>query len=144
MAAEEELVKTIRELMGKPERIRNICTSAHIDHGKCVKGDSRLILSDGNIKKAEELFSLAKDKGIKFEETEDQVIYDIRDLDIKVPSLNKETGKVETKQVELAWRLDGGKLINLKLRNGYTIATTPEHKFVVLDNLEFVKKKLKI
>lgn len=31
MAAEEELVKTIKELMSKPEKIRNICTSAHID-----------------------------------------------------------------------------------------------------------------
>jgi len=27
-----------------------------------------LILSDGSIKKAEEIFSLAKEKGIKFEE----------------------------------------------------------------------------
>lgn len=31
MAAEEELIKTIKELMSQPERIRNICTSAHID-----------------------------------------------------------------------------------------------------------------
>lgn len=31
MATEEELVKTIKELMSKPEYIRNICTSAHID-----------------------------------------------------------------------------------------------------------------
>ncbi len=31
MATEEELLKTIKELMSTPERIRNICTSAHID-----------------------------------------------------------------------------------------------------------------
>lgn len=31
MATEEDLIKTIKDLMTKPERIRNICTSAHID-----------------------------------------------------------------------------------------------------------------
>ena len=143
MAADDELIKLIKELMSKPEQIRNICTSAHIDHGKCIKGSSRLILNNGEILTAEQLFSLAQDKGIKFEEKEDQVIYDIRNLNINVPSLNKETGKIEKKQLELAWKLKGGKLIKAKLRNNFEIATTPEHKFVVLDNLEFVKKEAK-
>ncbi len=31
MASEDELVKVIKDLMTKPEQIRNICTSAHID-----------------------------------------------------------------------------------------------------------------
>jgi len=35
MATEEDLLKTIKELMSKPERIRNICTSAHIDSFTC-------------------------------------------------------------------------------------------------------------
>ena len=143
MAAEEELIKLIKELMSKPERIRNICTSAHIDHGKCIKGSSRLILNNGEILTADQLFSLAQNKGVKFEEKEDQVIYDIRNLNINVPSLNKETGKIEKKQLELAWKLKGGKLIKAKLRNNFEISTTPEHKFVVLDNLDFVKKEAK-
>src|SRR3989344_92215 len=135
MAAEEELVKVIKDLMNKPEQIRNICTSAHIDHGKCINGASRLILSNGEILTAKKFFNLAESKGVKFEEKEDQIIYDVRNLNLKVPSLNKETGKTEIKPVELAWKLKGGKLINLKLRNGFKIETTPEHKFVVLENL---------
>lgn len=143
MSAEEELIKLIIELMSKPERIRNICTSAHIDHGKCINGASRLILSNGEILTAENLFNLAQEKGTKFEEKEDQIIYDVRNLNIKVHSLNKETGKIELKPLSLAWKLKGGKLINLKLRNGYKISTTPEHKFVVLDDLDFKKKEVK-
>lgn len=35
MVTGEELTKTINELMSKPEQIRNICTSAHIDSFTC-------------------------------------------------------------------------------------------------------------
>ena len=93
-----------------------------------------MILSDGSIKKAEEIFSLAKEKGIKFEEKEDQIIYDTRNLNLQVPSLNKETGKIETKQIELAWKLNGGKLIKIKLRGNRSISTTPEHKYLIFEN----------
>ena len=106
-----------------------------------------MILSDGSIKKAEEIFSLAKEKGIKFEEKEDQIIYDTRNLNLQVPSLNKETGKIETKQIELAWKLNGGKLIKIKLRGNRSISTTPEHKYLIFENNNIIKKeafKLKI
>ena len=117
------------------------------EHGKCVHPNSRLIFSDGPIITAEELFSLAEKKGKKFEEKSDQIIYDIRNLDIKLPSLNKETGEIETKQVELAWQLNGGKLVRIKLRNNKAISTTPEHKYLVFENDCIMKKeawKLKI
>ena len=109
------------------------------EHGKCVHPNSRLIFSDGPIITAEELFSLAEKKGKKFEEKSD--------LDIKLPSLNKETGEIETKQVELAWQLNGGKLVRIKLRNNKAISTTPEHKYLVFENDCIMKKeawKLKI
>ncbi len=104
-------------------------------------------LNNGSAVKAEELFKLAESKGIKFEEKEEQIIYDVRNLNLKVPSLNKETGKIEIKPVELAWKLKGGNLIKIKLKNDNSISTTPEHKYLIFENNNITKKeayKLKI
>ena len=139
--ANEDYLNELRLLMKTPERIRNICTSAHIHHGKCVAGDSRLVLADGSIKPAKALFELAEKKGVKFEEKEEHTIYDLSKEKISVFSLNKETGEVEKKKIDLAWKLQGGKLIKIKLRNGFEIATTPEHKYITFENMEFVEKQ---
>ena len=106
-----------------------------------------MALNDNSIKTAENLFNLVEGKCIKFEEKEDQIIYDVRNLNLKVPSLNKETGKIETKQIELVWRLKGGKLIKIKLKNNNSISTTPEHKYLIFENNKIIKReayKLKI
>ncbi|MBI2673590.1 elongation factor EF-2 [Candidatus Woesearchaeota archaeon] len=137
----DNLAEKVTRLMQYPERIRNICTCAHIDHGKCISGDSRIVLGNGTIVNAQKLFDLAENKGIRFEETNDHVIYDTGKLGLNVFSLNKGTGKTEIKPISLAWKLKGGTLIRVKLRNGFTVATTPEHKFIVYNNLDFVEKE---
>src|SRR3989344_7953498 len=124
----DPITQKILDLMKKPEQIRNVGVAAHIDHGKCVAPGSRLALADGNIKTAEELFAESEKYGIKFDEKKDQIIYDTSKLGMNVFSLNKNTGEIEKKPIELAWKLSGGSVINVKLRNGFNISTTPEHK----------------
>ena len=45
MAEEKSGIDKIKELMNSPERIRNICTSAHIHHGKTALTDNLLAAS---------------------------------------------------------------------------------------------------
>ncbi|MDP4012272.1 MAG: elongation factor EF-2 [Candidatus Nanoarchaeia archaeon] len=137
----DEYLDRAKRLMSKPEQIRNICTSAHIHHGKCISKDSRIILADGQIVTAKEIYDRAKNEGSKFEEKEEHTIYDLSKKDIQIFSLNKETGKLEKKKIELAWKLKGGKTIKIRLRNGFEITTTPEHKYIVLENMDFAEKQ---
>ncbi len=60
MATVEEYLKEFKELTAHPDRIRNFCTSAHIHHGKCISGDSRLVLTDGRVISAKAVYELAQ------------------------------------------------------------------------------------
>ena len=63
--ADVDVVKRVRELMNNPEYIRNICTCAHIDHGKTTFSDN-LLLGAGMI--SEEL--AGKQLSLDFHEDE--------------------------------------------------------------------------
>ncbi len=112
-------------------------------HGKCIAGESEIILEDGSLINATELFNISKNKGKKVFNDENKLIYDISKLGIKTFSLNKEEKKLETKQISHAWKLKGGNVIKLTLRNGYKIKTTPEHKYVVFEDFKFKDKQAK-
>lgn len=135
----ESLTERVSELMKQPVKIRNIGVCAHIDHGKCIKADSNLFMADGKLLRAEELFLIAEKTGALFEQSEEQTIYDTTALGLKTFSLNKETGELEKKDIALAWKLEGGKLVKVRLRNGLEISTTPEHKYIVLNSNELVE-----
>ncbi|HLC78142.1 MAG TPA: elongation factor EF-2 [Candidatus Nanoarchaeia archaeon] len=138
-----DVVERFGKAMRKPENIRNICTSAHIHHGKCISKDSRILLENGSIITAEGLFDICKKNGILFENNEYHVIYDVSKLNLRVFSVNKDRASIEVKPVSLTWKLVGGSTIKLKLRNGLSISTTPEHKYVVYRNSEIVKVEAK-
>src|SRR3989338_2974801 len=125
----EKMADAVARITKNPKFIRNICTSAHIHHGKCISGNSRVMLADGSIKAAREIYERVSDNGRVFEENEEHTIF-IPKGEISIFSLNKATGKLEKKPIQYAWRLCGGKTIKVTLRNGFEITTTSEHKYI--------------
>jgi elongation factor 2 len=129
MAEKETSLQKINRLTSNQKNIRNIATSAHIHHGKCISGNSRVMLSDGRIETAKEIFEKVSKNGIIKEENEDHSVF-IPKEKIEIFSLNKLTGKIEKRHIQYAWRLKGGNTIKIALRNGLEITTTPEHKYI--------------
>ncbi|MDO8538748.1 MAG: elongation factor EF-2, partial [archaeon] len=136
MTKREDIAKLAEKLMYARENIRNIGIVAHIDHGKCVSGSTRLMLSDGSFARADELFQKASFNGKKSVEDKEKIVYEL-EKPLEVFSINKKTGKVENKIISHAWKLNGGKTLKIKLRNGFEITTTPEHKYLVFDGIAF-------
>ena len=138
MVRKEYVVDEVVKMMNKVENIRNIAIVAHVDHGKCVSGDTRLVLTDGRVVAASELYSEIAKKGraVKLEEAEKIYLAD----GIKVFSLNKEKAKIEQKPLTHAWKLRGGRTIRVLLRNGAQASTTPEHKYIALEGMGFAEK----
>jgi len=129
MVEKETSLQKIERLTSTQVNIRNIATSAHIHHGKCIGGESRLILTNGKIKQAKEIFEEVALNGEIYEENEDHSVFTPKEK-IEIFSLNKKTGSIEKKPIQYVWRLKGGNTIKTTLRNGFEITTTPEHKYI--------------
>lgn len=137
----EKMVDKVKRLMKSPDQIRNIATVAHIDHGKCVSADTRLHLNDGTLLDAKKLFDYASKLGVKAEHSDYMIVYDIRGKGVSVFSLDKSTGRIVSKQITHAWKLRGGRLFSVTLRNGLNVKTTPEHRFIVFEDCQIKEKE---
>ncbi len=100
--------------------------------GKCVHPKSNIILDDGNVMTAEEIYE--EYKKIGEDHVEDGKIINITDQNLLVPSFNPKTLKVESKKVTHLWKLEGKRLLNVSLDNGndFSIKVTPEHPFFAM------------
>ncbi len=141
MAKKETPFEKIKRLITNQDTIRNIATSAHIHHGKCISENSRILLTDGSVKTAKEIYEEISNNGFVVEENEEHTVFSPNDK-VEIFSLNKDTSKLEKKEIQHAWRLIGGKTIKVRLRNGFEIETTPEHKYIAYDG-EFKDKEAK-
>ncbi len=139
MVRKEFVVEEVQRLMSNIEQIRNVAIVAHVDHGKCISGDARLYLANGRVVKAKDLYAEIIKLGKLVRSDKDEEVYEADGTDCF--SLNKETTKIETTQITHGWRLKGGRLLKVTLKNGAEIATTPEHKYIVLQGMKFVDKK---
>ena len=103
--------------------------------GKCVHGNSKIQLSNGEIIQIKDLYNKYKNILPK-EALEDGNVIDISRENIIVPSFNQTNLNIENKKATHIWELNKKELIEIKLENGndYAIKITPEHPFFVLRN----------
>lgn len=111
----------------------------HVDHGKCVAGDTLIPLTDGRILKASEIFEIySKDlepellpEGEKFE----------LNKSIKIFSFNGKN--IVTRNIYYLWKLKSpDKLIKVTLYSGDVVELTPEHPFYIFTSEgEIVQKR---
>ena len=107
----------ILKIVSNKDQVRNIGIIAHVDHGKCVSGDSLVTLSDGQIEEIAQVYSKLKRTG---------------PAPLQVDSFNPNTMMIEDRNVSRVWKLHSDKLVKVTLRNGYSVETTPEHPFYSL------------
>ena len=89
----DKIVDKVVLIMKQPEKIRNIAICAHIDHGKCVAGDSLVFLNDGRFILARDLFDRHEHVGKLVKDSIEKII-DIRDLNIETLSFNKSENRL--------------------------------------------------
>jgi len=104
-----------------------ICaTLGHVDHGKCVAGDTLIPCLDGTIISARELFDQNFDKGIA-EKNGGGLVQNIANKKIQIFSFDGKN--VIPKEISHIWRKRSDKLIEITTSSGDIIKTTPEHPF---------------
>ncbi|HEV2118708.1 MAG TPA: elongation factor EF-2 [Candidatus Bathyarchaeia archaeon] len=116
----------ILKIVSNKDQIRNIGIIAHVDHGKCVDGESMITLSDGRIEEIAQIYEKLRRKGPSM---------------AQVDSLNPRTLKMEDRNVSHVWKLHSNKLVKVTLRNGYSVETTPEHPFFTIAKDGIVRQK---
>lgn len=132
MAEKKSLIERIKEVMYDPTRIRNVATSSHVHHGKCVSPDT-LIFTLNGVMSAKELFKFAEKNGklIRKDETKEE-IYDISKLGLITPSFSRDG--IKLKKILYVWKLKNeDPLIEIELLDGRKVKVTPEHKFICID-----------
>ncbi len=102
--------------------------------GKCVHGDTKIQLGDGDIKEIKKIYN--SHYSCNEEKLEDGFIIDVSNQNLFVPSFNPSNLKIENKKITHIWKLKKEDLYEVSLDNGndFSIKVTPEHPFFVLRN----------
>ncbi|MFB6228856.1 MAG: elongation factor EF-2 [Halobacteriales archaeon] len=133
MGRRKKIVQQCERLMDNPEQIRNIAIAAHVDHGKCVAGESRLSLADGGVLEAEELFKRIEASGEPTDDPDGEAY--VPEDEIRITSLDRERAETTPEPIDYAVRREADEpLVEVTTSNGHQLATTPEHRCLVLDS----------
>jgi signal recognition particle GTPase/intein/homing endonuclease len=131
----EDLIKQIKEHKKEQEKQNTqepykILFFGINGSGKCITGDSNIPLSNGDLISIKDLYEKAE--AIKKPVIDSDSLM-VKNPEIKVPSLNLKTLKMENKEVSAIWKINSSKyLYEIILNNGQKIKTTPEHPFFTI------------
>ncbi|MEM5811940.1 MAG: elongation factor EF-2 [Candidatus Aenigmatarchaeota archaeon] len=136
MSEKKSMIDRIKEVMYDPKRIRNVATSSHVHHGKCVSRDA-LIFLEKETMTAENLFNILKNKGRLMIKNEIEEVYEISD---ELYALTYNNGSISKSKLTHIWKIKNDDiLIEIKVKDGRRVKVTPEHKFIVLKNGEIIE-----
>jgi len=107
-----------------------VAVLGHVDHGKCVSGDTLIPNPEKGLVEARRLYELYKGEGRRHKIEQGEVIE--LENGPKLYSLNPD-GRIIIAQASHIWRLKApNNLVEVKLSSGDSIKTTPEHPYLVL------------
>ncbi|MEM3185881.1 MAG: elongation factor EF-2 [Conexivisphaerales archaeon] len=111
------------------EQIRNFGVIAHVDHGKCVSGDSLITLADGRIVEIEKIYSSTNSDSetVRLEQP------------VTLDSMDPLNLSIQDMQSTAIWRLKSDRLIEVTLSDGKSVKVTPEHPFYILSQSGMLK-----
>lgn len=115
------------------------CVPGPFGSGKCVTGDTLVMMGNGKIVSMKDIFKEGKKKGKSIAGEKNEEIYDVAGLgNPSVISLEKKGFKV--KEPITVYKGKTLSTVQIKTRTGKEIELTPIHKLSVLGNGEIVQK----
>lgn len=118
-------------IISNREQIRNFGVIAHVDHGKCIDGDSLVTLTSGEICSIKELYANQRSRQERVPIAGD----------LMVDSMNPGTARIEDRPATAVWNLSSESMVEVLLEDGRCIKVTPEHPFYSLSASGFLVAK---
>ncbi|MBI2552494.1 translation initiation factor IF-2 [Candidatus Uhrbacteria bacterium] len=138
---EEEVISdVIRERLGQEtaeqlkERPPVVVVMGHVDHGKCITGDTEIVLGNGELKTAQAFWEeeTATQSPIASPDGEGEFV--APRSNISTMSYDPDSHTMKASKIEALWRMPAPQaLTEIRLRSGDKVTTTPEHPFFVTD-----------
>ncbi|MEM3637589.1 MAG: elongation factor EF-2 [Conexivisphaerales archaeon] len=119
------------KIISNKEQIRNFGVIAHVDHGKCVDGESLVALTNGEILPIRDIYASLGAK-------EERVVIQ---NGLLLDSMNPANVKMEDRVASVAWNLKADRIVRISLSDGKSISVTPEHPFYSLSSSGFIVAK---
>jgi V/A-type H+-transporting ATPase subunit A len=109
--------------------------------GKCVDGETLVMLGNGRIISIEQIYEEGKLKGKMIQpETNDEEIYDVSNL--KNPkTISLVNGQFSTTDPRVIYKGKTNRTVSIKTRSGKNVEVTPTHKFLTLTKGEIRERE---